>query len=64
MLEIVYYSLFLDNFGWTNDYYDIKDNLIITGLCVKKYLNTDIDIIEKNLYKTYEQIYMKNLIFG
>lgn len=58
-LEIVYYSLFLDNFGWTNEYYDIKDNLIITGLCVKKYLNTDIDIIENHLDETYEQIYEK-----
>ena len=45
--------------GWTNDYYGIKDILIITGLCVKKYLNTDIDIIEKNLFKTYGQIYEK-----
>ena len=58
-LEIVYFSLFLDNFGWTNDYYDVKDNLIITGLCVKKYLNNDIDIIENHLDKNYEQIYEK-----
>lgn len=58
-LEIVYFSLFLDNFGWTNEYYDVKDNLIITGLCVKKYLNKDIDIIENHLDKNYEQIYEK-----
>ena len=55
-LEIVYFSLYLDNFGWTNDYYDIKDNLIITGLSVKKFLNKDIDIIENHLDKTYKNI--------
>lgn len=55
-LELVYFSLYLDNFGWTNEYYDVKDNLIITGLSVKKYLNKDIDIIEDHLDKTYINI--------
>lgn len=55
-LEIVYYSLYLDNFGWTNDYYDVKDNLVITALSVKKYLNEDIDIIENHLNKNYEKL--------
>lgn len=55
-LEIVYYSLYLDNFGWTNDYYDVKDNLVITALSVKKYLNQDIDIIENHLNKNYEKL--------
>ena len=55
-LEIVYYSLYLDNFGWTNEYYDVKDNLIITGLSVKKYLNKNIDVIENHLNKKYEMI--------
>ena len=55
-LEIVYYSLYLDNFGWTNDYYDVKDNLVITALSVKKYLNKDIDIIENHLNKNYEKL--------
>ena len=58
-LEIVYYSLFLDNFGWINEYYDVKDNLIITGLSVKKYLNKDTDIIENHLDKNYENLYDK-----
>ena len=31
-LEIVYYPLFLDNLGWTNEYYDVKDNLVITEI--------------------------------
>ena len=58
-LEIVYYSLFLDIFGWTNEYYDVKDNLIITGLSVKKFLNKDTDIIENHLDKNYEDLYDK-----
>ena len=58
-LEIVYYSLFLDIFGWTNEYYDVKDNLIITGLSVKKFLNKDTDIIENHLDKKYENLYDK-----
>ena len=55
-LEIVYFSLYLDNFGWTNDYYDVKDNLVITGISVKKFLNKDIDIIENHLDKVYDKI--------
>ena len=31
-LEIVYHPLFLDNLGWTNEYYDVKDNLVITEI--------------------------------
>ena len=55
-LEIVYFSLYLDNFGWTNEYYDVKDNLVITGISVKKFLNKDIDIIENHLNKVYDKI--------
>ena len=55
-LEIVYYSLYLDIFGWTNEYYDVKDNLIITALSVKKYLNKNTDIIENHLNNNYEQM--------
>ena len=55
-LEIVYFSLYLDNFGWTNEYYDVKDNLVITGISVKKFLNKDIDIIENHLDKVYDKI--------
>ena len=58
-LEIVYYSLFLDIFGWTNEYYDVKDNLVITGLSVKKFLNKDTDIIENHLDKNYEKMHDK-----
>ena len=65
-LEIVYFSLFLDNFGWINEYYDIKDNLVITALSVKQYLNKDIEIIENHLNKNYENISEKysNWIFS
>ena len=55
-LEIVYLSLYLDIYGWENKYFDIKDNLILTTLSVKKYLNADIDIIETHLYDIYENI--------
>ena len=58
-LEIVYYSIFLDNLGWTNEYYDVKDNLIITVLSVKKFLNKDTDIIENHLDKNYDNLYDK-----
>ena len=55
-LEIVYLSLYLDIYGWESKYFDIKDNLILTTLSVKKYLNADIDIIETHLYDIYENI--------
>ena len=55
-LEIVYLSLYLDIYGWESQYFDIKDNLILTTLSVKKYLNADIDIIETHLYDIYENI--------
>ena len=55
-LEIVYFSLYLDIYGWINQYYDLKDNLILTALSVKKYLNEDIDIIETHLFNNYENI--------
>ena len=55
-LEIVYFSLYLDIYGWENKYFDIVDNLILTALSVKKYLNEDIDIIETHLSENYENI--------
>ena len=55
-LEIVYFSLYLDIYGWENKYFDLKDNLILTALSVKKYLNEDIDIIETHLTENYENI--------
>ena len=55
-LEIVYFSLYLDIYGWENKYFDLKDNLILTALSVKKYLNEDIDIIETHLSENYEYV--------
>ena len=55
-LEIVYFSLYLEIYGWENKYFDLKDNLILTALSVKKYLNEDIDIIETHLTENYENI--------
>ena len=57
-LEIVYLSLYLDVFGWSNENYDIFENFIITGLSVKKFLNEDIDIIENYINEKYKD--MKN----
>ena len=55
-LEIVYLSLYLDVFGWSNENYDIFENFIITGLSVKKFLNEDIDIIENYINEKYKDI--------
>jgi hypothetical protein len=55
-LELVYLSLYFDNFGWKNNNIDVMDNLIITALSVKKYLNSDTENIEDYLSKTYPNI--------
>jgi hypothetical protein len=34
-LEIVYFSIFLDNLGWETDEFDLEENLLMTGICVK-----------------------------
>lgn len=58
-LELVYFSLYLDNFGWKNCNFDIMDNLLIVALSVKKYLNHNTDIIEQYLNEEYPDLIFK-----
>ena len=43
-LEIVYFSIFLDNLGWDTENFDLEENLLMTGISVKVY------IFNKNFY--------------
>lgn len=45
-LEIVYFSIFLDNLGWTTKEFDLEENLLMTGISVK----VNIFIISKKLF--------------
>ena len=52
-LEIVYYPLFLDNLGWTIEYYYVKDNLVITEIIPSSLLYNNfqkkiVNIINNN----------------
>ena len=63
-LEIVYLSLYFDNFGWKNQKLDLMDNFIITSLSVKKFLNSETELIENYLNENYPGIIEKfNLWF-
>ena len=62
-LEIVYLSLYFDNFGWKNINLDIMDNFIITALSVKKFLNSDTNLIENYLNENYPGIIQKCYIW-
>lgn len=50
-LEVVYLSLFLDKMGWQTEGYQIDENLLITGISVKMYLNTNYGYIIEHLSK-------------
>lgn len=58
-LELVYLSLYFDNFGWKNSNFDIMDNFLIVALSVKKYLNHNTDIIEHYLSEEYPDLICK-----
>ncbi len=62
-LEIVYLSLYFDNFGWKNINLDIMDNFIITALSVKKFLNSETELIENYLNENYPGIIQKYYIW-
>ena len=34
-LEIVYFSIFLDNLGWETEEFDLEENLLMTAISVK-----------------------------
>lgn len=43
-LEIIYFSIYLDLFGWTNDDFDIIEHFLITGLSVKVCIYCSINV--------------------
>lgn len=55
-LELVYFSIYLDIFGWKNKNFDIMDHFLITGLSVKKYLNINTEYLETYLNNEYPDL--------
>ncbi len=51
-LEVIYLSLFLDKMGWQTEGYQLDENLLITGVSVKMYLNTNYMFFFEHLSKT------------
>ena len=41
-IEILYFSLYLDKFGWKNENFEFLEYLIISAFKVKKYLNKEV----------------------
>ena len=58
-LELVYFSIYLDIFGWKNNSFDIMDHFLITGLSVKKFLNINTEYLETYLNNEYPDILEK-----
>ncbi len=52
-LELIYFSIYLDIFGWRNNNYEIMEYFLITGFNVKKNLNDNINYIEEYLNLHY-----------
>ena len=57
--EIIYLSIFFDNFGWKNKNLNILESFLMIGLSVKKYLNENTEIIENYLSKNYSNFMKK-----
>ncbi len=57
--EIIYLSIFFDNFGWKNEKLNILESFLMIGLSVKKYLNENTEIIENYLSKNYSNFMKK-----
>ena len=53
-LELIYFSVYLDIFGWRNNNYEVMEYFLITGLNVKKILNDNVNYIEEYLNLHYE----------
>ena len=58
-LEIVYFSLYLDKFGWKNENFELMDYFIIAALKVKKYLNKEVGSIEFFINMQYPNVIQK-----
>ena len=52
-LELVYFSIYLDTFGWKNNNVDIMEHFLMTGLSVKKFLNVNTEYLENFLNNEY-----------
>ena len=52
--ELIYFSIYLDIFGWRNNNYEIMEYFLITGFNVKKNLNNNINYIEEYLNLHYK----------
>ena len=66
-IEILYFSLYLDKFGWKNENFEFLEYLIISAFKVKKYLNKEVSSIEffinikyPNLLLKYNTLYKDN----
>ena len=55
-LEIVYLSLYLDKMGWSTIGYPLDENLLLTGISVKMYLNQNYSFIVEHLSKKRRNI--------
>ena len=58
-LEIVYFSLYLDKFGWKNENFDLFEYFIIAALKVKKILNREVGSIEFFINMKYPYLILK-----
>jgi hypothetical protein len=55
-LELVYFSIYLDTFGWKNNNVDIMEHFLMTGLSVKKFLNVNTEYLENFLNSEYPSL--------
>ena len=55
-LELVYFSIYLDTFGWKNNNVDIMEHFLMTGLSVKKFLNVNTEYLENFLNNEYPSL--------
>ena len=58
-IEILYFSLYLDKFGWKNENFEFLEYLIISAFKVKKYLNKEVSSIEFFINLKYPNLLLK-----
>jgi len=49
---LVYFSIYLDKLGWESNGFSLEDNLLLTALAVKMYLNENFKFIVEFLSRT------------
>lgn len=55
-LEIIYFSIYLDKFGWECAGLEFEDNLLLTAFAAKMYLNDNMKYIIEFLNRTKNKI--------